>query len=431
MKTTVERESPTRLRLAVEVETEEVSDLYRETLGRLAREVRIPGFRKGKVPRPVLESRIGKDAIREELVRDALPGLLSRAIAGERLRPVATSGVEVLSFEEGGSLTFAATVEVVPEIRLPDYRGVEVEVEPSAATDEEVGEQVERLRDRFSTLEPVPRPATGGDHVLLNIDCYRHAEQIEAASAKDLLYEVGSKGLVPELDAELEGKRAGDIFKFNAVLPERFGEPHGGQEVSFQVLVKEVNAKRPPELDDEFARTASEFDTLGELRAELARRIEAFKGLQQESQVRNQIVEDLLDRTDIAVPEALLDREMRARLGALLSDLQRHGVTLEQYLEQAGISEDELVEAHRRGAERAIAAELLLEAVAQAEGMEVAPDELREEIGRIAGSLKRPEGDVARDLAESGRVERLAGDILRRKALDYLVQNARVATRGS
>lgn len=431
MKTTVERESPTKLRLLIEVEPGEIAPLYDRTLRRLAQEVKVPGFRKGKVPRPILETRLGKDAVREEVLRDALPALFAEAAGSESLRPLTLPQIQVESFEEGQPLTFTATIEVRPEITLPEYVGIEVEGTPVEATEEELKDQLERLRERFATLEVVARNAARGDHVLVDVTAYQHADKIEAASARDLLYEVGSGTIVPELDEELEGKRTGDILKVNAVLPERYGPPHGGQEVSFSVIVKEVHAKRLPPLDDDFARTASEFDTMEELEAELRKRIEAFKSIQAQVELREKVLEDLLERTDVPVPESMLDREMQARIGTLLRDLEGHNMTLADYLKMGDMGEEQLVKAYRSAAERAVAAELLLEAIARAEELEVTREEIDEEIVRAAERMKRPADEVRRELEESGRVDVLAGDILRRKALSYLVEHARVLGQAS
>lgn len=427
MKTTVERESPTKLRLVIEVGPEELAPLYEKTLRRLANEVKVPGFRKGKVPRAVLESRVGKDTVRQEVLRDALPALYARAASDESVRAITLPDIDVTSFEEGEPLTFTATVEVRPEVVLAPYRGIEVERPDATAGDEEVDEQVERLRNRFGTLEPVGRNAASGDYVVIDLTGYRHDQKIDEVSAEDLLYEVGSESIVPELDRELTGKRVGDILKFNAALPERIGPPHGGQEISFSVVVKEVQAKRLPVLDDEFARTASEFDTLEELRADLRRRIEAIKAIEADVEVRNHILDDLVDRTDLQVPESMVAADVQHRLAGLIRDLQRAGSTLEQYLGVQGASEEQLVDAYRKAAERSIAADLILEAVARAEGVEVSDEEVDSAVSGLAGRLQRGPEELRKELEESNRVVVLRGDILRRKALDQLVQHAKIS----
>jgi trigger factor len=336
----------------------------------------------------------------------------------------------VTRFEDGEPLTFTATIEVRPEIELPDYHGIEVEGSETEATDDEISTELDRLRDRFATLEPVARTGTKGDHVLIDLNAYRHSEHIDAASAKDLLYEVGSGGYGEELDSELEGKRTGDILKVNVKLPERFGPELAGQEVSYSVIVKEVHAKCLPALDDSFAATASEFDTLDELKDALRRRIEAFKKMQAEIDVRNRVLDALLDRMEVPVPESMLARATEAQLAGLLSDLRRHGLTLDQYFAATETSREDLVETHKAMAQKTLAADLVLTAIAEAEGLEVSRDEIETEVERMGKRAGRPANEVLAELEESGRVGALADDILRRKALDHLVEHARIVGGG-
>jgi trigger factor len=423
MKTIVERESPTKVRLLVEVASDELAPFYEETVRRLGREVKVPGFRKGKVPKAVLETRMSRDAIRQEMLRDSLPKLYAEAVKGEEVRAVTLPDIEVTSFEEGTPLTFTATVEVRPEINLPQYKGIEVTRPDSAATDEEIDEQVERLRQRFGSLEPVARNAARGDYVTIDLKAYQHDVKIDEASAEDFLYEVGSAAFVPELDDELEGKRTGDILKLNAKLPESFAS-HPGEEVSFSVIVKEVHAKRLPALDDDFAKTASEFDTLEELKADLRNRIEAAKKIEAGVEVRNRILEDLISRADVPLPESMVAHETQHRIERLVRDLQRAGLTLDKYLEAGQRTQEQLVAAYREVAEKSLAADLILDAVAKAEGIEAAPEEVSKEVAMIAESMEADAAKLEKDLADSGRLNAVAGDILRRKALDYLVEHA-------
>lgn len=426
MKTTLEKEGKTRVKLQVEVPVEEFAPLLDQTFARLAREATIPGFRKGKAPRRVLEQRLGKDTIRQEFFKEAIPTLYAQALQEEPVEVIGNPEIEVTSFDEGQPLTFTATVEVRPEVQLPQYRGIEVERSVARPTEEDVEKQLEVLRERFGTLESVGRNASDGDYVTIDLSGYRHTQKIDQASAQDLLYEVGSEAIVPELDAEVRGKRAGDILKFNAKLPERFGPPHGGEEISFSVIVKEVQAKKLPELDDEFAKTASEFDTLDQLREDLRERLRQHKEGEADSEAKGRIVEDLVDRTDLEVPTSLVAHETQHRLTRLLSDLQRAGIELDRYLEAAGISQEELVERYRQISEKAAAADLILEAVAEQEKIEVTPSEVDEEIRRLAeGSDQGPE-QLRKALEQEGQIGLVEAELKRRKTLDFLVEHAKI-----
>jgi trigger factor len=425
MKTSVERESPTKVRLTVEVEPTEVDELTTETVRRLGQDLKIPGFRKGKVPRQIIESRMGRQAIRQRMLEESLPTLYSEATRSESLRPVSSPELDVEEFE-GDSLVFTATVEVRPDIRLPEYKGIPVERPSAKATREEIDDRLEVLRKRFATLEPVARNAEKGDHLLIDIRASHHDQKIEEASATDLMYEIGSGTLTPETDDELIGKRAGDIVKFNTVLPERLSGEHAGQEVTLTVIVKEVNARRLPALDDDFAKTASEFDTLEELEKEIRDRIEEYKAVQADREVTNRVLDELLDITEVPVPQSLIDAEAKARMDSLMGEVRRHGMTLPGYLEVVNMTNEELVSSQRRGAERSIAADFLLDDIAKAEQLSVTRAEVDEEIDSLARRSGRNADELRRELAREGRVEALAGDILRRKVLNYLVEHAEI-----
>ena len=403
----------------------EVERLTAETIHRIGQDLKMPGFRKGKVPRQIIESRMGRQAIRQRMLEESLPGLYSDATKSENLRPLGSPDLDVDDFE-GDSITFTATVDVRPDIQLPKYLGLAVERPSSKATQAEIDDRLDVLRKRFATLEPVARNAEKGDHVLIDIRASFNEEKIEEASASDLMYELGSGTLTPETDDELMGKRAGDIIKFNTVLPERLSGEHGGKEVTMTVIVKEVNARRLPALDDDFAKTASEFDTLDELEAEIRDRIEEYKGVQADREVTNRVLDELIEVTEVPVPESLIDNEAQHRMDSLLGEIRQHGLTLPGYLEVIKMTNEELKASQRRGAERSIAADFLLDDIAKAEGITVTRAELDEEIERLATRAGQAPDQLRREIAKEGRVEALAGDILRRKVLNYLVEHAEI-----
>ena len=426
MRTTLETESPTKRKLTIEVEADELAPLYEETIKRLGKEVKIPGFRKGKIPKAVLESRLGAEAIKEEFLRDALPALYSRAAQDEDLDPITYPDIDVTSYDSGGSLEFTATLEVRPQINLPEDLSLSAERPSFQATDEEIDDQLKKLQERFGTLEAVGRNAQSGDYVTMDLFAYKHDEKIDQASAEDLLYEVGSGSFLPELDAELADKRVGDILQFNAKFPERFGPPHGGEEVSFKVIVKEVQVKTLPALDDEFATTASEFDTLEDLKAEVRRRIDAVKEVEADLVVRNSLVDQLLDIVDVTPPQALVAAETESRLARLLRELERSGLTLEAYLEANQATKEQLVANHKMVSEKIVAADLILEEIASREGIEVENEDFDKELDSLSRQTGREPKDILQELVDNGRVNALAGDILRRKALDLIVQKASI-----
>jgi trigger factor len=426
MKTSLTRDSASKVRVQVEATSEEVEPAVERAVRSLSNQVKVPGFRKGHVPRKVLETRLGPEALREAVLREAIPELLAKAAEEETLAPIAPPSVEVTSYDLGSALSFEATVEVRPEIDLPDFTMLSTTRPSAKATPEEVEDQLKRMQDRFATLETVERPARTGDYLLVDLHTTLHGKEIADLSGNDHLYELGSAWPVEELDQELTGKRTGDIVKFNATIPERLGGEHGGKEVTFQVLVKEVREKKLPAIDDEFAKTASEFETLDELRADLAARIEKVKAVQADAEVRNRILEQVLDDVEVEPPDSLVESEMAYRLQRFDEQLRAAGMTLDQYIKSQGMAEDQIESDLRRQAERNVRAQLILEEIGRREGFQVSEDELREEVRYHAESMRADPAELAKELGERGRLMALAGDIIRRKALNLLVEKAEV-----
>jgi trigger factor len=431
MKTSLTRDSASKVRVQVEATSDEVEPAFERAVKSLGNQVKIPGFRKGHVPRKVLETRLGADALREAVLREAIPELLGKAAEDEMLAPIAPPSVEVTNYNLGSDLSFEATVEVRPEIELPDFSLLSTTRPSTASTPDEIEEQLKRAQDRFATLEAVQRPAAAGDYALVDIHTTLHGNEIADLSGSDQLYEIGSAWPVAELDQELTGKRTGDIVKFNATIPEQVGGEHAGKEVTFQVLVKEVRQKILPSLDDEFAKTASEFETLDELRADLAQRIEKVKAVQADGEVRNRILEQVLDDVEVEAPQSLVESEMAYRLQRFEEQLRSAGVTLEQYLQSQGFTEEQLENDLRSQADRNVRAQLILEEVGRREGFQVTEEELREEIRYHAETMRTDAGELAKELGEKGRLMALAGDIIRRKALNLLVEKADITEEGS
>ena len=272
--TSVEELPENKVKLHVSIPASDFERAIDAAFRKLAAEVKIPGFRPGKAPRRLLEARLGSDVARDQALRDSLPGYYADAIQSEDLDTIAAPEIDITSGEESGDVEFDAVVEVRPVVEVQDYLGLRVEVPTPAVTDEIVDDQVDALRDRFADLEDSTRPLAEGDFAEIDIKGYVHDEAIDALTATDYLYEVGSGMLVPKLDEELTGKRPGDILKFNDKLPERFAE-RAGEDVSFQVLIKETKRKVLPEVTDEWASEVSEFDTIDELRADIRKRLDA------------------------------------------------------------------------------------------------------------------------------------------------------------
>jgi trigger factor len=425
LSTSVESLEGNKVRLKVGVPAAEFEKAIDSAFRKLAREVKIPGFRPGKAPRQLLEARLGPGVAREQALRDALPEYYAEAVAAEDIDVIAAPEIDLTSGEDDGDVEFDAVVEVRPVVTLGGYDGLHVEVPSPEVPDETVEAQIDALRERFADLDDKQGPLADGDYAQIDIKGYVHDDVIDALTATDFLYEVGSGGLVPELDAQLRGAKPGDILKFNDTLPDRFGE-RAGEEISFQVLVKEAKRKVLPEADDEWASEASEFDTIDELRADARSRLELYSRVQTQMLVRDKVLEAAADLVDIDAPEPLVAQEMERRLHDLHHRLEPQGVNITQYLAATGQEQEAFVGGVREGATRAVKADLALRAVVAQEGISATDDEVDAEIERLSERLGQPAAKLRRDLEQRDALEAVRSEITRGKALEFLVERATV-----
>jgi trigger factor len=424
MKTSIDEIGKNKVRMTVEVPSADVDKLLTRTYKRLAQQVKVPGFRPGKAPKAVIDQRLGKDFVRNEALKDGLPSLYAEAVEDADLDVVAPPEIDVKTFESGQDLTFEAVVETRPEPELGEYDGLKVTKPPADVTDADVDEQIERLRVRFASLEVVERPLKKEDFALIDLTTYRHDVTIDELTAKDLLIELGADMVVPELDAELEGKRKGDILKITATLPERFGERAGWQ-VGMQVLVKDVKARKLPALDDEFAKTCSEFDTLDELRADIRTKLEEIKESSADARLRENVLDAFATgAVEVDLPDGMVNLEIDAILTSFARVLAAQGVSLDRYMEAEDIDAEALRQRFSEQAERSLRVRLGLDAVAAAEGVEVTEDDREKELNRLAERTQTSVDEVRNVVDERGDWKSIDGDILRSKALDLLVQRA-------
>ena len=421
MKAIVEPLEGNKVKLSIEVDEQEFEKALDQAFRKIAREVRIPGFRPGKAPRRILEARIGTEAARTEALRDSLPDYYAKALRDQDIDAIAPPEIDITGGEESGPVQFDAVIEVRPQISVPGYAGLRVTVPNPEVSDTELDAQVDRLRGNFGTLETVSRPARDGDYLTVDMKAEQGDEVLH--DTNDELYELGSGTLLPEVDRELQSAKAGDILRFDAPLPGHEGHDHDELVVSFSILVKEVKEKILPELTDEWAAEASEFDTVDQLRADIAKRMGLVKRMQAQMQVRNGTVEALVELVSDEPPEAMVNVELGNRIRDLGQRLEQQGATIPQYAEATGQTQEELLEQLRTGATEAVKVDLALRAVAEAEQLEAEDDELEVEIESLAQRTGMKAKDVRRQLERADQLPAVRSDVRKAKALDWLIEH--------
>ncbi|WP_067974614.1 trigger factor [Nocardiopsis trehalosi] len=421
MKTDVEELSPTRVKLTIEVPFEELDHAFDVTYKSLAKQVRIKGFRPGKAPARLIDRYVGRGAVISEAVNHAVPELYNEAIQKEEIFALGQPDVEVTKLEDNDQLAFTAEVDVRPKFEVTGYEGLEVTVDDAEATDEQVEDQVGNLRERFSTLVGVERPIEKGDHVSIDLSAAIDGEKLDDVQASGLSYEVGTNTVLEGLDDTLEGMSAGDSATFATKL---VGGEYEGRDADVTVTVHSVKVKELPELDDEFAQMASEFDTIEELRADVRSRMEQVRRLQQLSQGRDRALEKLVDSIDIPLPESVIEEEVTRRRDSLEQQLAQSGLTKESYLETQEQTEEEFEEELAKSARSAVKAGFILDQLALQEELSADNSELSQYVVEQAQRMGVSPDQLAQHLVESNQIRVAYTEVVRAKAMDLVLQKA-------
>jgi len=423
LKSTVETLSPTRVRLAVEVPFDELKPSLDKAYASIAKQVRVPGFRPGKAPARIIDQRVGRAAVLEEAVQDALPRAYSDAVRTNDLRALGQPEIELTKLEDGDSIAFTAEVDVRPEVTLPQYDGLEVSVDDAVVDEADVDEQVSAMRERFAVLKATDRPVQDGDYVSIDLKATVDGEEVPGGSTTGLSYEVGTASMMEGLDEALLGASAGDTREFTTQLVA--GE-FGGRTADITVTVRSVKEKELPELDDEFAQTASEFDTLEEFRADVRDRLQRVKVLEQGGQARDKVLTSLLDNTEVPLPGSAVRGEFEWRQHDIGHQLENAGLDLDSYLSSEEKSKEEFDAEVRDNAETAVKTQLILDAIADKEELGVSDAELTERVIAQAQQYGVSPQEFAQQLTQGGNLPALVADVRRSKALATVLERARV-----
>jgi trigger factor len=423
VKTDVEELSPTRVRLSVEVPFDELKPSLDKAYREVGRQVRIPGFRPGRVPPPVIDRRVGRDVVLSQAVNDAIPDLYAKAVADGDIYALGQPEVEITSLDDGKELTFTVEVDIRPKFDLPDLSSLAVTVENTLVSPDEVAERLAMLQDRFASLKGVQRPVEENDHVSIDLSASVDGKPVEDAQASGLSYPVGSESMLDGLDQALIGMSAGESATFRSELA---GGEFAGREADVTVTVHSVKAKEVPDLDDDFAQMASEFDTLGELRADTRTQLERDKAMRQVIQARDLALDALLDTVNLPLPESVVQEEAKHNRESILNQLSRAGANLDGYLEMTNQTREQFEADIDQRARRAVKVSLILDQVARAEELGVDQAELSAYVTRQAEQMGVAPDRLAQQLAESGQLSLAAAEVLRGKAMNVIAERVKV-----
>ncbi|MFI6087183.1 trigger factor [Streptomyces sp. NPDC051218] len=424
MKSAVETLNPTRVRLTVEVPFEELKESLDAAYKKINQQVTVKGFRKGKIPARVIDQRFGRGAVLEEAVNDALPKFYTEAVNEAELNVLGQPEVDITELKDNETLNFTAEVDIRPAIEIPDYSGIEVEVDAVEVSDEDVEKAVEELRERFASTSPVERAAEDGDVVTLDLEAKVEGEVLEDGVASGVSYTIGSGELLEGIDEAVKGLEAGGEATFTSELK---GGSAAGKESEVTVKVTQVAARELPALDDDFAQLASEFDTLDEVKADSRKRLENMKQYDQATQAQERVLEKLLELVEVPVPEKLLADEIETRKHNLVNhQLGQMGLDLAKYLEIQGKTEEEFDAETKEQAEKGIKTQFVLDELVNKEKLNVNQEELTEHLMRRAQSSGMSPDQFAQAVVEGGQVPMLVGEVARGKALAVVVEAATV-----
>lgn len=422
MKSTIEPLEGNKVKLSVSFDEAELEPAIDKAWKQIAKEVRIPGFRAGKVPRKVLEQRIEKEYARSEALRDAIPEFYLKAIREHSVDVIDQPEIDITDGEESGDVHFDATVEIRPEITITGYQDLTITIPSPEPSDDDIADQVDRLRGSYAELVEVERPAASDDHLVIDITGSRDGEEIDGLVAEDYSYQLGSGAIIAELDEQLRGLKAGDTAGFDAPHP----DPSDEEPVHYEVVLKEVKERVLPDLTDEWVAEATEFETVDAFRDDIIERLTKVKKAQASMAVQSKIGDALAELVTDEIPDALASGEMRSRLEDMVRRLAAQGITLEQYLQITGTDAQAFTDDLRETAAQAVKVDLALRAISVAEGLSPSDEDVDAEIEHMALHLELEPDEVRSRLEEGDQFGALRADLGNRAALRWLTDSVTI-----
>lgn len=426
MKVTVENGENQQVTLTIEVEAAEVNKAVDQACKRLANRVSIPGFRKGKAPRMIVERHVGKDAVLQEAFDIVAPKALSKAFDEQKIDPVTRPSVDIETLEEGKDLVFKATVTPRPEVKLGDYKGLNVPKNEVSITDEDVEKQLKTFQDRQGKLVDAPEGAEvkDGDFTTLDFKGFVDGEAFDGGEGKDYPLQIGSNSFIPGFEDQLVGAKIGEERDVNVKFPEEYhAKELAGKDATFKCTICSIKTKELPAIDDELAKKVSKFETLDELKADIRKNLEENAERTAENDQKSAAIEMATNNITVDIPAVMIDNRVTAMIQEMAMRLEQQGMKLEQYLQYAGTDIAKLREQYRETAEKNVKTDLMLEEVAKAEDIKVEAKDLDEEVAAMAAAYGATPQQVQKIIKEQGRIGDLAASVLRKKTAQFIIDN--------
>lgn len=426
MKVTVENGENQQVTLTIEVEAAEINKAVEQACKRLANRVSIPGFRKGKAPRMIVERHVGKDAVLQEAFDIVAPKALSKAFDEQKIDPVTRPNVDIETLEEGKDLVFKATVTPRPEVKLGDYKGLNVPKNEVNITDEDVEKQLKTFQDRQGKLVDAPEGAEvkDGDFTTLDFKGFVDGEAFDGGEGKDYPLQIGSNSFIPGFEDQLVGAKIGEERDVNVKFPEEYhAKELAGKNATFKCTIRSIKTKELPAIDDELAKKVSKFETLDELKADIRKNLEENAERTAENDQKSAAIEMATNNITVDIPAVMIDNRVTAMIQEMAMRLEQQGMKLEQYLQYAGTDIAKLREQYRETAEKNVKTDLMLEEVAKAEDIKVEAKDLDEEVAAMAAAYGAMPQQVQKIIKEQGRIGDLAASVLRKKTAQFIIDN--------
>ena len=426
MKVTAENGENQHVTLTIEVEAAEVTKAVNKAAKRLANRVNIPGFRKGKAPRIIVERHVGTDALMQEAFDLIAPQAFDNALKEQKIEPVTRPNIDIVTLEDGKDLVFKATVTPRPEVKLGDYKGLKVEKQVAEVKDEDVEKQIKNFQDRQGKMVDAPEGAAveNGDFTTLNFEGFVDGTPFEGGKGEDYPLQIGSGSFIPGFEDQLVGAKIGEEKEVNVTFPEEYhSKDLAGKAAMFKCTIKSIKRKELPEINDELAKKVSKFDTLDELKADIRKNLEENAERKAENDQKSAAIEQATNNITVDIPAVMIDNRVTAMIQEMAMRLEQQGMKLEQYLQYAGTDIAKIREDYRETAEKNVKTDLMLEEVAKAEDIKVEAKDLDAEVAAMAAAYGATPQQVQKIIKEQGRIGDLAASVLRKKTAQFIIDN--------